>query len=428
MRGQGTAARAPARESRYVLAVRALVAWLVAWGLAVPAGAAPEVRYRVVFDATWSSTSHPQDFPSTAHFSPLVGGVHDGRAEFWRVHDLASLGIQRMAEQGQTSTLVQEILDAAALGEASSLTIVGPGTASPGSAAVEFTTTRAFPLLTLVTMVAPSPDWFAGVRGLPLLVPGAWRESIVLDLVAYDAGTDSGTTFTSANLVTDPHVPIFRIDTAPLATDGYAPPVGRYTITIVSVDGAPPDADPDADGLTNVREAALGSEIDDADTDDDGVLDPLDNCPLVPNAGQADDDADRVGQACDVCPSLADPEQADFDRDGEGDPCDADDSRMWLHTMLPAAQGWHDEPAYDAFHLYRGDLALLRSDRLYTQDPGSAAAERFCGLASAGATDGYLPPPDAAVFYVLSGEIAGVEQSLGRDSDGNERPNANPCP
>ncbi|WP_354701425.1 thrombospondin type 3 repeat-containing protein [Paraconexibacter sp. AEG42_29] len=37
----------------------------------------------------------------------------------------------------------------------------------------------------------------------------------------------------------------------------------------------------------------------DADTDLDGVVDPVDNCPAVPNAGQANLDGDAFGDACD---------------------------------------------------------------------------------------------------------------------------------
>ena len=42
------------------------------------AGFDPAFRavYRVTFEADWSSQTHPVDFPSSAHFSPLVGMTH----------------------------------------------------------------------------------------------------------------------------------------------------------------------------------------------------------------------------------------------------------------------------------------------------------------------------------------------------------------
>jgi hypothetical protein len=81
------------------------------------------------------------------------------------------------------------------------------------------------------------------------------------------------------------------------------------------------------------------------DTDGDGIVDALDNCPLIPNPNQDDADDDGIGDSCDVCtdldgdgygdpgfpantcqldncPAAYDPSQADADGDGIGDVCD----------------------------------------------------------------------------------------------------------
>jgi hypothetical protein len=393
------------------------------------ASAAPVVRYKVVFNATWSAQTHPQDFPSNAHFSPLVGGLHTRRATFWAVGQFASLGIERMAEMGQTATLVSEIQAQAAIGEASTSTIVGSGILSPATTSVQFNVAREFPLLTLVTMLAPSPDWFVGVAGLELFGPGGWRDNVVVTLIAYDAGTDSGTTFNSPDANTNPAQPIAVIVTPPLANaSGYAPPVGRYTLTIVSVDGLPPYDDTDGDGLSNVREAALGTSVTDPDSDDDLRLDGNDNCPLASNPSQVDGDLDGVGDACDNCPLLHNTGQSDSDEDGEGDLCDLDDGLLWFTEMTPASQGWQDDLVYESFNLYRGALEVLRAAGPYTQDPSAPGAGRWCGLTTSTASDGYLPAVGQAVYYLVSGVAAGVEGSLGPGPDGNQRPNAHPCP
>jgi hypothetical protein len=59
-----------------------------------------------------------------------------------------------------------------------------------------------------------------------------------------------------------------------------------------------------------------------ADPDQDGNIDPDDNCPYVANPSQTDTDQDGVGDACDNCPQHASQNQQDADNDGIGDICD----------------------------------------------------------------------------------------------------------
>ena len=73
---------------------------------------------------------------------------------------------------------------------------------------LEFDAVSTHPYVTLVSMVAPSPDWFVGVSTLPLVEDGAWRERIEVNLRVYDAGTDDGSVYNAANADTDPAAPI----------------------------------------------------------------------------------------------------------------------------------------------------------------------------------------------------------------------------
>ena len=70
--------------------------------------------------------------------------------------------------------------------------------------------------------------------------------------------------------------------------------------------------------------AAINSVTNQIDTDADGVLDLLDNCPAISNAGQLDGDVDGAGDVCDNCSAIFNPGQEDLDFDLIGDACDSD--------------------------------------------------------------------------------------------------------
>jgi hypothetical protein len=189
---------------------------------------AASARYRVTFETAWSSATHPTDFPAGAHFSPLIGATHSTAVRFWQPQAIASDGIEAMAEQGRTSPLDTEVEAAIAAGTARRV-LRGPGVATlPGAAAIEFEIEADQPLVTLVTMIAPSPDWFAGVHDLSLLERSAWVEDKTVDLFPYDAGTDLGVTYTSADRDARPREPIQAITGSPLDRNGSVAPVGRF--------------------------------------------------------------------------------------------------------------------------------------------------------------------------------------------------------
>ncbi|RKZ15082.1 hypothetical protein DRQ50_08005 [bacterium] len=207
---------------------------------AAGASLAQTASYDVRFDATWTAITHPQNYPPGPHFSGLVGGTHDSTVVFWSPDDLASLGIRRMAEWGSQTELLAEV-DGAILTGAASQTIAAPPLwVVPGNISTNFEVSPAHPLITLVAMLAPSPDWFVGVAGLDLRDNGEWVEELVVDLYVWDAGTDSGVSYTSPDLVTAPPDPVTSLDAAPF-TPGV--PVGRYTFTRQAVAAVPTAAD-----------------------------------------------------------------------------------------------------------------------------------------------------------------------------------------
>jgi len=190
---------------------------------------AASARYLVTFQTSWSRETHPTDFPRDAHFSPLVGGTHSARVAFWQPGALASPGTERMAERGSVSPLDTEVAAGVAAGNAQ-YGLRGPGISNvPGSAALEFEITRDYPLVTLVSMVAPSPDWFVGVHDLSLLEGGDWTSERTITLFPYDAGTDDGITYAAPDIDAQPASPIRRLDGFPVTERGAVAPFGTFT-------------------------------------------------------------------------------------------------------------------------------------------------------------------------------------------------------
>ena len=165
---------------------------------------ATSVRYEVTFVANWNDSTQPYDnFPSNPHFSPLVAAVHSSDVGFWELGDTASHGIESMAETGSTGLLAEEIRahEPESVLQLTLRSIVQ----SPGSDEFEVEVDERFPLVTFVTMLGPSPDWFAGVTSRSLMDSGgAWVERLEIPLYPLDAGTDSGPSYNSSDEDTSP--------------------------------------------------------------------------------------------------------------------------------------------------------------------------------------------------------------------------------
>ena len=194
------------------------------------AQSSPTAEFELRFDATWSNATHPGAFPAGAHFSPLIGATHNANHHFWSDGGLATNGIESMAETGSTSGLTVEINAAIQQGNAYER-LTGPGIGSPDSATRTFTASETHPLFTMVTMIAPSPDWFVGVDGYELIQDGRWIDTVTIELYAWDAGTDSGANFNSPNQDTNPADPIALQTGGPFFG---ITPLGTFTLTRLS--------------------------------------------------------------------------------------------------------------------------------------------------------------------------------------------------
>lgn len=172
--------------------------------------------YQVVVTLDWNENIHPSDlgpFPGGAHFSPLIGSFHLDESSFFVDKGLASPGMEAMAETGATSQLANEIQAQIEMGSATKLIIADRGSGSTGKITLNPGETNGdFAFFSMVSMIAPSPDWFIAVQNIALKdADGSWLETIEVPFTTWDAGTDDGVVFTAANQDSQPQGSIVRI-------------------------------------------------------------------------------------------------------------------------------------------------------------------------------------------------------------------------
>jgi hypothetical protein len=188
--------------------------------------------FDITFTSIWNATDHTS-VPSSAHWSRLVGATHKTENLFLEIGQLATTGIKNVAESGSNTVFNTEVNNAITNGEADRyINGSGLGAATGNIVIADLEVTNSFPLISLVSMIAPSPDWVIGLNSFSLLdTNGNWKNNITIDMFAYDVGTDSGTNYTSANTITNPFQPISKITGIPF--DGKK--IGMITITLKSV-------------------------------------------------------------------------------------------------------------------------------------------------------------------------------------------------
>ncbi len=167
--------------------------------------------YCVTFSAQWDDMTF-SPVPSNAHFSDLIGAAVNSDSNLWRRGEVASAGLEEVAETGKTTQFSTEINQDISENKALSIIQI-PGTGAVGQATFELSLNRSFPLFTFATMIAPSPDWFVGLNQRALQdANGQWLEELSIELPAYDAGTESGDFFSLSGTQTSPAENITRLN------------------------------------------------------------------------------------------------------------------------------------------------------------------------------------------------------------------------
>ena len=192
--------------------------------------------YDINFTSTWNSSDHGT-LPGTAHWSNLVGANHNSNITFLEMGGTATTGIENVAEDGSNTVFNSEVQTAINDGNAEQWLSqsFSPFAAISSATLNDIVVSDDYPLLTLVSMIAPSPDWIIAVNSLNLWNTNlnTWKETFTIDLFPYDAGTEEGFNYSINNTATNPRGVINNIAGAA----GYpfnSEKIGTLTITFKS--------------------------------------------------------------------------------------------------------------------------------------------------------------------------------------------------
>lgn len=167
-----------------------------------------------------------ENVPEGAVFSPLTAVSHSRRYSAFTLFGYATPGVQNIAELGDNSVFLEELMSADAAPFIRSVA-VGEGPIAGGEEEnLMLEVDCMHPTVSFISMVAPSPDWIVAVGSLDLMKDGEFVEQVGGGLRVYDAGTDSGEILTAEDEETSP-----RENIAPLRGEPFnGRMVGRYEL------------------------------------------------------------------------------------------------------------------------------------------------------------------------------------------------------
>ncbi|KAH8305935.1 hypothetical protein KR018_004608 [Drosophila ironensis] len=221
--------------------------------------------YKVVLHTYWTRELFPKHYPDwrpTAQWTKTLGRTHNANYALYHIGQPATAAVKQFAETGRTDLLdsnageqqqqqmqmqaqtqmqmqqrqAAKSPSGATAGTTTSTSTSTATTNGGGSSTANNNERSVFDefsmpaiqlgagrseakvfvdsnhsLVSLMTRIVPSPDWFIGVDSFELCVGGSWIDTVTVELDPLDAGTDNGFTFTAPNWPTAPQGVIYRI-------------------------------------------------------------------------------------------------------------------------------------------------------------------------------------------------------------------------
>ncbi len=170
-----------------------------------------EATYQVKFIGNFTSDIFPgENFPGNPHFSPVNVVSHNKSYKLFPKGTVATEGVKVVAETGNPGPLSLELEAAQNINDVFEYQRTSPLDGDQ-VASLQITVKKEAPFISVLSMIAPSPDWVVGLNSVKLFKKGRFIQRLYAPLYAIDAGTDSGQDYKSVNESTLPQEKIHRL-------------------------------------------------------------------------------------------------------------------------------------------------------------------------------------------------------------------------
>jgi len=200
-----------------------------------------DVQYNCVFQNQWTRDRHPMNYPlyAAVHWTRQVLASHGSAYNMWKEGSLASSAVKKMAEAGGTAEIIQRLEDNNNSYEVGYSKYMSNDPTMKFNNPLKMTSENRY--VSVITKMAPSPDWFSGFHDFNAVNENAqtWYKEFTIQTYPYDAGTEDGNTYDTSNSKTSPQQKVSQFTTNNVPNGIYLNPdgddilpVAKYTCTL----------------------------------------------------------------------------------------------------------------------------------------------------------------------------------------------------
>ncbi len=158
-----------------------------------------DAKYRFTVSAKWSESTHPDAYPgASAHFTTFAGAAHNSDFVVFKTGEpLSTPGVETLVEEGSINAFKAEVEKQVSNNKVKEFLklVEFRGDDLTNSQCFEFWATTAYSNFSVISMVAPTSDWFIGLSSIALREGDTWKFDTekTFNARVYDAGTEKDT-------------------------------------------------------------------------------------------------------------------------------------------------------------------------------------------------------------------------------------------